>query len=75
MQISNAKVKEAIEKSLWRKEYMTYKEHMDQELNRGIEIGRILTRFEDGMPIEEIAEKSGITVEAVKKILEEYKMI
>lgn len=54
---------------------MTYKEHMDQELKRGIEIGRILTRFEDGMPIEEIAEKSGITVEAVKKILEEYKMI
>lgn len=70
----DAKVKEAIEKSLW-KEYMTYKEHLDQELNRGIEIGRILTRFEDGMPIEKIAEKSGITVEAVKKILEEYKMI
>ena len=36
----DAKVKEAIEKSLWRKEYMTYKEHMDQEYNRGLEAGR-----------------------------------
>ena len=54
---------------------MTYKEHMEQELKRGIEIGRILTRFEDGMSMDEIAKKSGITVEAVKKILEEYNMI
>ena len=30
-----SKVKEAIEKRLWRKEYMTYKEHMDQEYKRG----------------------------------------
>ncbi|SHH93668.1 conserved hypothetical protein (putative transposase or invertase) [Butyrivibrio fibrisolvens DSM 3071] len=87
----DAKVKEAIEKSLWRKEYMTYKEQLDQEFNRGweagnehgieqgkeqgIETGRVIARFEDGMPIEEIAKKCGITVEAVKKILEEYKMI
>ena len=34
-----AKVKEAIEKRLWRKEYMTYKEQMDQEYNRGMEVG------------------------------------
>ena len=66
---------------------MTYKEHMDQEFNRGweagneqgieqgIETGRVIARFEDGMPIEEIAKKCGITVETVKKILEEYKMI
>ena len=70
---------------------MTYKEHLDQEFNRGweagnehgieqgkeqgIETGRVIARFEDGMPIEEIAKKCGITVETVKKILEEYKMI
>ncbi len=35
----DAKVKEAIEKRLWRKEYMTYKEQMDQEFNRGLEQG------------------------------------
>ncbi len=33
------KVKEAIEKRFWRKEYMTFKEQMDQEFNRGIEQG------------------------------------
>ncbi len=33
------KVKEAIETRLWRKEYMTYKEQMDQEFNRGLEQG------------------------------------
>ena len=36
----DAKVKEAIAKSLWRKEYMTYKEHMDEEYNRGLKVGR-----------------------------------
>ncbi len=42
----DAKVKEAIAKSLWRKEYMTYKEHMDQEYNRGLEEGRVEGREE-----------------------------
>ena len=35
----DAKVKEAIEKRLWRKEYMTYKEQMDEEYKRGLEQG------------------------------------
>ena len=34
-----AKVKDAIEKRLWRKEYMTYKEQMDLEYQKGIEEG------------------------------------
>ncbi len=36
----DGKVKEAIEKRLWRKEYMTYKEQMDQEFKKGLEQGR-----------------------------------
>ena len=73
----DSKVKEAIEKRLWRKEYMTYKEQMDQEYNRGIEegiakgevAGKVMARFEDGMPIDEIATKSGISSEEVQEIL------
>ena len=83
----DAKVKEAIEKSLWRKEYMTYKEHMDQEYNRGledgmekgiekgIEKGKVTARFEDGMSIQEIAEKSNISEETVKNILKSEGLI
>ena len=35
----DSKVREAIEKKLWRKEYMTYKEQMDDEFKRGEEKG------------------------------------
>ena len=91
----DAKVKEAIAKSLWRKEYMTYKEHMDQEYNRGlgdgIEIGiakgeakgeakgkisgRVIARYEDDMPIAEIAKKSGISEDEVRTILKDEGLI
>jgi DNA invertase Pin-like site-specific DNA recombinase len=83
----HAKVKEAIAKSLWRMEYMTYKEHMDQEYNRGLEDGekkgeikgeikgRVLARYEDGMPIAEIANKSGISEDEVKTILKDEGLI
>ncbi|MBR1641874.1 MAG: hypothetical protein IJ683_06070 [Butyrivibrio sp.] len=33
------KVKEAITLSLWRKEYMTYREHMEEQYNEGKEVG------------------------------------
>jgi flagellar biosynthesis/type III secretory pathway protein FliH len=33
------KVKEAINMSLWRKEYMTYREHMEEQYNEGREVG------------------------------------
>ena len=71
----DAKVKEAIAKSLWRKEYMTYKEHMDQEYNRGLEVGKIIARYEDDMPIAEIAKKSGISEDEVKTILKNEGLI
>ena len=70
---------------------MTYKEHMDQEYNRGLEdgreegkaegkeegklSGRILARYEDGMPIAEIANKSGISEDEVKTILKDEGLI
>lgn len=38
------KVKEAITLSLWRKEYMTYREHMEEQYNEGREVG-----YEAGM--------------------------
>ena len=70
---------------------MTYKEHMDQEYNRGlgdgIEIGvakgeakgkisgRVIARYEDDMPIAEIAKKSGISEDEVKTILKDEGLI
>ena len=58
---------------------MTYKEHMDQEYNRGLEDGeikgRVLARNEDGMPIAEIAKKSGISEDEVKTILKDEGLI
>ena len=38
-------------------------------------IGGVTARFKDGMPIEEIAEKSEISVDEVKKILKDKKLI
>ena len=56
----DSKVKEAIEKGLWRKKYMTLKEMMDQEHSRGLEEGIrafITDKLEDGVPVEVIIEK------------------
>lgn len=60
----DSKVREAIEKKLWRKEYMTYKEQMDAEFKRGEEKGIekgieifIDDKFEDRVPEEIIADK------------------
>ena len=36
---------------------------------------RIITRFEDGMPIELIAEKSKVSIDVVNKVLEENGML
>jgi hypothetical protein len=72
----DAKVKEAIAKSLWRKEYMTYKEHMDQEYNRGLEEGRVNTLFslvQDGLlDIDEASKRANMTVEKFKAGFDEY---
>ncbi len=47
-----------------------------EELEReGIQKGKILARYEDGMPPEEIAKKMGLSVKQVEKILEENKVL
>ncbi len=54
------KVREAIEKRLWRKEYMTYKEQMDQEFKKGLEQGIkifIEDKIEDGVSEDDILRK------------------
>jgi hypothetical protein len=46
-----------------------------QGLQEGIEDGKIIARFEDGMSIDMIAEKSKISVEEVKSILKKEGLI
>ncbi len=69
------KVKEAIEKRFWRKEYMTFKEQMDQEFNRGIELGTdkhlielICKKLKKDKNINIIAEEVEEPIEKVKGI-------
>jgi flagellar biosynthesis/type III secretory pathway protein FliH len=42
---------------------------IEQGFENGLESGKIIARFEDGMPIEEIAERTNVSVETVKSIL------
>ena len=42
-------------------------------LEKGMEKGKILARYEDGMAPEEIAYKMGLTVKQVEAVLEEFK--
>ena len=42
---------------------------------RGLEDGKIIARFEDGMSIDVIAEKSKVSVEEVKSILKKEGLI
>lgn len=48
---------------------------LDRVEGKGIEIGKILARYEDGMPIEMIAEKTKVSVEVVTEVLKEAGMI
>ena len=48
---------------------------MEMGIEKGMITGKILVRYEDGMPPEEIARKMGLTVEQVEKILEENGML
>lgn len=69
------KVREAIEKQLWRVEYMTYKEHMDEEYNRGKEEGIkafIEDKLEDGVTKEAIIEKLMKRFDLTKEKATEY---
>jgi predicted transposase YdaD len=42
---------------------------IEKGIEKGIEQGKITARYEDGMSIEKIAEKSKVSVEYVKEIL------
>ena len=46
-----------------------------QGLEEGLEDGKIIARFEDGMSIDAIAEKSKVSVEEVKSILKKEGLI
>ena len=74
----DAKVKEAIEKRLWRKEYMTYKEQMDMEYSRGREEGIIIfieDKLEDNVPVDiieqKLCKKFGLTEEKAKAYIDQ----
>ncbi|MBR1670613.1 MAG: hypothetical protein IJ695_07940 [Butyrivibrio sp.] len=67
--------RETIEKQLWRVEYMTYKEHMDEEYNRGKEEGIkafIEDKLEDGVTKEVIIEKLMKRFDLTKEKATEY---
>lgn len=44
----------------------------NEGVSEGMERGKILARYEDGMAPEEIAQKMGLTVEQVELVLKEY---
>lgn len=49
-------------------------EGVAEGMEKGIEKGKIVARYEDGMTPEEIAHKMGLTVKQVEQVLEECKM-
>ncbi len=51
------------------------KDEMQEELQRELEKGKVTARFEDGMPLDKIAEKSNIPIEVVNRILKDAGMI
>lgn len=50
-------------------------EGVAEGMEKGIEKGKIVARYEDGMTSEEIAHKMGLTVKQVEQVLEECKML
>ncbi len=52
-----------------------HKKGIKEGIKEGIVNGKILARYEDGMTPEEIAEKMGLPVEQVEKVLEENKVL
>lgn len=51
------------------------KEGREEGRKEGREEGKILARYEDGMPVEQIAQKSGVSVEEVKKVLRDAEIL
>ncbi len=56
-----------------------YEQGVEHGIQQGISIGelkgKVIARFEDGMPVEEIALKSHVSVDEVTEILKEKKLI
>ena len=47
----------------------------DKGVADGIDIGKITARFEDGMPVDKIAEKTSVSIEVVKSVLRDAGML
>jgi predicted transposase YdaD len=48
---------------------------LKEGMEKGIEKGKITARFEDGMPVEKIAERTSVSIEVVKAVLRDAGMI
>lgn len=48
---------------------------IDKGIGLGEISGKVIARFEDGMSVEEIAEKTNISIDEVKKILKDKELI
>ena len=69
-------VSQALESRGGRMNMCTALEELERKgMEKGMKTGKILARYEDGMSPEEIARKMGLTVNQVKKILEENGML
>lgn len=55
------------------------KDEIDKEVEEAVEKAerdtRIKTRYEDGMPLDEIASRSNVSIEIVNQVLKEKGMI
>ena len=47
----------------------------EKGIEKGIEVGKITARYEDGMPVEMIAEKTNVSVQVVNDVLKDAGMI
>ena len=75
-----AKVKDAIERGLWRKEYMTLKDKLDEEFDRGIEKGEALNtiklvckKIHKNQDPNLIADQLELPIDQVNEIIEASK--
>lgn len=48
---------------------------IERGIEKGIEVGKITARYEDGMPIEDIAQRTNVSVQVVKDVLKDAGMI
>ena len=56
-------------------EFILYDKGVADGIEKGTENGKITARFEDGMTIDEIAERTHVSVEVVKTVLRDAGML